>query len=157
MKVFGIDPGTARVGWAIVEKQKGNPHLRSYGCITTPKEESVEKRLLQIFTEITELIKKSKPDVITIEDLFFTKNAKTAITVAQARGVLLLAAAQKRIPIASYSPLAIKRAVVGYGKAEKQQVQKMVQQILKLSEIPQPDDAADAVAIALTHCFTKKF
>lgn len=157
MKVLGIDPGTARAGWAFVEKSGVNPTLLSYGCFETSKNKSIEIRLLLLYTKMQKIIAENKPDVLAIEDLFYTTNAKTVITVAQARGVILLAASQKKILTFSYSPLAIKLAVAGYGKAEKRQVQQMVKNILKLDSIPRPDDAADAVAVALTHMFTKRF
>lgn len=153
---MGVDPGTARIGWAIVEKEK-NPQLISYGCITTPKDKPAAQRLLLVYQAMQQLFTKHKPGCVAVEDLFFAKNAKTAITVAQARGVILLAAAKAHIPVTAYSPPAIKRAVSGYGNADKKQVQKMVQATLKLPTIPQPDDAADAIAVALTHCFTKRF
>ena len=156
MKVLGIDPGVARAGWAIISKDRGVVAMRGYGCITTGKNELPETRLLQVYQSILALIAQYQPDVMAVEDLFFTTNAKTVIGVAQARGIMLLAAAQKGLSVASYSPLAVKLAVAGYGKATKEQVQKMVVRTLKLAKVPQPDDAADAVAVGLTHCFCER-
>lgn len=156
MKVLGIDPGTARAGWAVITKEKGVVGLVAYGCITTVTTQSVETRLLHLYQEMQTLFDDYNPDAVAVEDLFYTTNAKTVIAVAQARGVILLAAAQKNVSVVSYSPLAVKLAVAGYGKAEKVQVQKMVMATLKLAKIPQPDDAADAVAVGLTHCFMER-
>lgn len=157
MKVLGIDPGYSRAGWGMVEKIKGNVHLIEYGCIVTTEKEKHEKRLLTLYQEIKEVLSNYQPDVAAIEDLFYTTNAKTVITVAHARGVIFLAIAEKNIPVVSYSPRTVKLAIGGYGKAEKRQMQKMVQATLKLPIIPQPDDAADAIAIALTHCFSTRW
>ncbi len=156
MKVLGIDPGTARAGWAILIKDKGVIHMDNCGCITTETKNSPEKRLLQVYQSLSDLIAQYQPDAVAVEDLFFTTNAKTVIGVAQARGIVLLAAAQQNVSVVSYSPLAVKLAVAGYGKAGKVQVQKMVVRTLKLTKIPQPDDAADAVAVGLTYCFSMK-
>ncbi len=156
MKILGIDPGTARAGWAIIAKENGITNLIAYGCITTSPTQSVEGRLLSLYKDIQKILVTYAPDIVVVEDLFFATNAKTAIVVAQARGVLLLAAADHHLSVVSYSPPAIKLAVAGYGKAEKIQVQKMVMHTLKLTELPQPDDAADAVAVALTHSFTER-
>ena len=157
MKIIGLDPGTARAGWAIIEKEKGIARLLTYGCMTSDEKKSPDVRLLDLFNQLHRIISKNNPTHFAVEDLFYTTNAKTVIAVSQARGVMLLAAAQKSIPVFSYSPLAIKLAVAGYGKAGKVQVQKMVVKTLKLPLVPQPDDAADAVAVALTHCFSKQW
>lgn len=148
-RVLGIDPGTARVGFGVVERSaKGAIHVAS-GCITTPAKTDPAERLATIFTQTQQLIKTYQPQLFGIEDLFYFKNQKTIIQVGQARGVLLLAAALAKVPIHSYTPLQIKQAVTGYGQADKNQVQKMVQKLLGLESIPQPDDAADGLAVAI--------
>jgi crossover junction endodeoxyribonuclease RuvC len=156
MVIMGIDPGTARVGWAVVNTDKGITKALSYGCITTDKNETAPKRLEKIYLELSRYVAKFKPDCMAIEDLFFTVNAKTAIPVGQARGVILLTAAQKNINVVSYTPLTVKQTICGSGRAEKQQVQKMVTRLLHLPQIPKPDDVADALAIALTHAYSYK-
>ncbi|KKU95171.1 crossover junction endodeoxyribonuclease RuvC [Candidatus Gottesmanbacteria bacterium RIFCSPLOWO2_01_FULL_48_11] len=157
MIIFGIDPGIARVGWAVIKQEKGKQTPLFYGCITTEKETPLPDRLLSMHSELLKLFSKYHPDVLSLEELFFAKNEKTAIMVGEARGVVLLAAAQSRVPVVSYSPPSIKLAICGYGKAEKLQVQRMVTRLLNLKEIPKPDDTADALAIALTHAFSYKF
>ena len=154
MKIIGFDPGTARVGWAVVIYSKSSVTQLSYGCFTTPAHESEEVRLLAVFTDVSRLIKTEKPDIISIEEIFFSTNAKTAIPVSQARGVILLSCAVHTIPVVSYSPRTIKRALTGDGNADKIQVQTMLMRLLKLKSIPKPDDAADAIAIALTHAYS---
>lgn len=156
MIILGIDPGIARVGWAVVTTGKPDPTPISYGCITTEKNEKPEKRLAAIHTAIGLLCKKFKPDCMSVEELFFSTNAKTAIGVGQSRGVILLASAQYGIPVVSYSPLAVKRAITGDGKADKKQVTYMVIRILKLKTAPKLDDTADALAIAMTHAYSYK-
>ncbi len=156
MKIFGIDPGTATTGWAIVEEIKKNPGLVACGCINTSKIKSDAERLVEIGKDVALLIKKYKPDEAAIEDLFFFKNLKTAITVAQARGVILYEIKKNNIPLFSYTPLQVKQALTGYGRADKKQIQEMVKNILKLKRIPQPDDAADAVAIAICHLNSRR-
>ena len=151
MRILGIDPGTATTGWGIIEVQKSNLKAQSCGCILTPPKQNQAVRLAYIFDELTKIIKKTKPDVLAIEKLFFINNIKTAMTVGEARGVCLLVAEQHKIPIFEYTPLQVKQALTGYGKAEKSQIQMMVKMILKLKEIPKPDDMADALAIAITH------
>ncbi len=157
MRILGIDPGIARCGWGTVEVQIAKCKVQKYGCIETKSGLTIEERLKIVYEQITEIIKKEKPDILAIEELFFNTNAKTAFVVGQARGVVLLAAAVANIEVAIYTPLQVKVAVTGYGKAEKLQVGKMVKTLLKLKEIPKPDDVTDALAIALTHAFTKKF
>ncbi len=157
MKVLGIDPGIARCGWGVIEIQNSEFRIQNYGCVETKAGELAEKRLLVIYKEIMKLILKYKPDAIAVEELFFNTNAKTAFIVGQARGVILLSAAQKNIPIATYTPLQVKMAITGYGRAEKNQIGQMIKTLLKLKEIPKPDDVTDALAVALTHAFTKKF
>lgn len=156
MVIFGIDPGIARVGWAVIDTQKSSIHAISYGCIVTEKSETPGDRLVTIHDSLAQLFTKYTPDAASVEDLFFATNAKTAISVGQARGVVLLAAAEHDVPVVSYTPLAVKAAICGNGKAEKLQVQRMVTRLLHLKEIPKPDDTADALAIALTHAFSYK-
>lgn len=152
MLILGIDPGTARLGWGVVSAET----MVAYGCLETKVGRPEEERLSLLFTRLTKIIKKFKPDCLALEQLFFFKNQKTVISVAQARGVVLLAAARQKLPIFSYTPLQIKIALTGYGRADKNQVQQMVKAILKLSSIPRPDDAADALAVAITHSFSHK-
>lgn len=157
MVILGIDPGYARVGWAVLEKIKNSEFkVRNCGCIETSKESPSDERLACVYKQIEELIKKHKPDVLAIEELFFTTNAKTAFKVGEARGVIILAGAIKKIPIFSYTPLQVKIAVTGYGKADKHQVGRMLKAILKLKDLPKLDDTVDAIAVALTHAFTSK-
>lgn len=156
MRILGIDPGLARIGWAVVEREKASVRAFAYDCFETKAKGKTEWRLLQIHNEMVRLIQAYEPDALAIEELFFGTNAKTAFLVGQARGVVLLAAAQKNIPVAIYTPLQVKIAVTGYGRADKQQVGRMVKTLLKLSEIPKPDDTADALAVALTHTFSRK-
>lgn len=153
-RVLGIDPGTARVGYGIVEEYAGKLHCVDYGCIATQAHTPDEQRLEKIFLELQKLIKTHHPDAVAYEDLFFFKNQKTIVQVAQARGVLLLAASLGKQRICHYTPLQVKQAVAGYGKAEKLQVQKMVQKLLRLPQIPKPDDAADALALAICCLFS---
>ena len=157
MKILGIDPGFARVGWAIVENEKQNPTSSKFGCIETSKNTESQERLVDVYKQILEIIKKYKPDVMAIEELFFTNNAKTAFKVGEARGVIILSAAMQKIPVFSYTPLQVKIAVTGYGQADKAQVGRMIKAILKLKEMPKLDDTVDAIAVGLTHAFTKKF
>lgn len=163
MRILGIDPGTATTGWGIVQVEGSKLKAKSCGCILTPAKQNQAKRLAHIFGELDHLIKKEKPDVVAIEKLFFINNIKTAMTVGEARGVCLLAAEQNKLPIFEYTPLQVKQGLTGYGKAEKKQIQMMVKNILRLKEIPKPDDMADALAIAITHahcsgknCFKEK-
>jgi crossover junction endodeoxyribonuclease RuvC len=151
MKILGIDPGTATTGWAVVEEKNKNAKLIACGCVNTSKFHSDEERLVEIGRDIASLIKKYKPNEAAIEDLFFFSNQKTAITVAQARGVVLYELKKNKLAIAHYTPLQVKQALTGYGRAEKKQIQLMVKNILKLKCAPEPDDAADAVAIAICH------
>jgi crossover junction endodeoxyribonuclease RuvC len=152
MLILGIDPGYGRLGWGLIDGEK----VVAYGCFETSKNLAEAKRLAQLFKDLTKLLKKYRPKAVSVEDLFFFKNQTTAIKVAEARGIILLAAEKLNIPTFSYSPLQVKMAVTGYGRAEKSQVQQMTKSILKLDAIPRPDDAADALAIALTHSFTYK-
>lgn len=152
MRIFGIDPGYGRLGWGVINDEK----MVACGCLETDKTKTEARRLLELFNGLTKLLNKYKPEAVSVESLFFFKNKTTVIKVSQARGIILLAAEKLNIPSFSYSPLQIKMAVTGYGRAEKSQVQQMTKLILKLKSIPQPDDAADALAIALTHSFTYK-
>ncbi len=151
LRILGIDPGTATTGWAIIEEKEKDPRLIACGCINTSKINTDEERLVEIGKDIQALIKKYKPDESAIEDLFFFKNLKTAITVAQARGVILYEIKKNKVPLFSYTPLQVKQALTGYGRAEKKQIQLMVKNILHLKCVPNPDDAADAAAIAICH------
>lgn len=157
MRIFGVDPGIARCGWGAIQIENGKLKMENCGCVETRVGISIEKRLLVVYKEIVKLIEKYKPDSIAVEELFFNTNAKTALVVGQARGVVLLAAAEKDISVATYTPLQVKIAVTGYGKADKKQVGNMVKAILKLKNIPKLDDVSDALAVALTHAFTNKF
>ncbi|HQC54205.1 MAG TPA: crossover junction endodeoxyribonuclease RuvC [Clostridia bacterium] len=151
MRVIGFDPGYGRLGFSVVDSERGMWRLVSYGTIVTHKDDIFSDRLKYIGEQILVLINKFKPDEVSIEELYFQKNAKTAIKVAEARGVILYVCAQQNLPIFEYTPLQVKQSLTGYGKAEKQQIQEMVKLLLKLDRIPKPDDAADAIAIALTH------
>lgn len=151
MIILGIDPGFAIVGWGVIESVRGNIRPIAYGAITTPAHTDIEARLLMIQNDIETLIEKYRPDEMAIEELFFNTNITTGIAVAEARGVILCTAHKMGVKISEYTPLQVKQAVVGYGKAEKRQVIAMVTSILKLPKPPKPDDAADAVAIAICH------
>lgn len=151
MIILGIDPGTAICGYGVVEHQGNHFRLIEYGAIRSSSEEEPAARLHTIFHGLNEIITSFKPDQMAVEELFFNKNVRTALVVGQARGVILLAGQMKGLPIAEYTPLQVKQAVVGYGRADKKQVQFMVKAILNLNEIPKPDDAADALAIAICH------
>lgn len=156
LRILGIDPGTATTGWAVVEEKKGESKLIACGCVNTSKINSDADRLVEIGKDIEALLEKYKPAEAAIEDLFFFKNLKTAITVAQARGVILYEIKKNCIPLFSYTPLQVKQALTGYGRADKNQMQEMVKSILKLRRIPKPDDAADAVAIAICHLNSRR-
>lgn len=151
MRILGIDPGYAIVGWGVVEHQKSRFGTLGYGAILTTADMDFNCRLRQIFTDLSAILAQYAPEAMAVERLFFTTNQKTAIDVAQARGVILLAASLRSVPIFEYTPLQVKQSVVGYGKAEKKQVMIMTQRILGLSEMPKPDDTADALAIAICH------
>lgn len=151
MIVLGIDPGYAIVGWGVIEAVGGRFRPIACGDISTPAHTDLEERLQTIYEEVNRIIEKYRPDEMAIEELFFNTNITTGIKVAEARGVILLAARQHGLGIAEYTPLQVKQAVVGYGLAEKRQVIAMVTSILKLKQAPKPDDTADALAIALCH------
>ncbi len=156
MKILGIDPGIGRLGWGIIEEQGSKVKALDFGCLETDKNLDTDKRLLEIYNFLNSLIKKHKPEEVSVERLFFNKNVSTALTVGEARGVSILVAAKKGLPVSSYTPLEIKSAVVGFGKAEKSQVGQMVKVILGLTLVPTPDDTADALAVAITHAFSRK-
>jgi crossover junction endodeoxyribonuclease RuvC len=151
MRILGIDPGTATVGYGIIEVNNDQIIVVNYGFIQTSSKSQMSHRLNVIYDDIKTLIDTFKPDLMSIEELFFFKNAKTVISVSQARGVILLAAVQANVEIFEYTPLQVKVTLTGYGRADKNEVQNCVKDILELDEIPKPDDAADALAIALCH------
>ena len=156
MIILGIDPGYAIVGYGVIEKIGHNIKVLDYGVITTPKEDNMPYRLTTIYDSLCALIDRYEPDCMAIEELFFQNNQKTAINVAQARGVIILAGMNKIGKLYEYTPLQIKQALTGQGRAEKKQVQYMVKAILGLNSVPKPDDAADALAAALTHAQTNQ-
>ena len=152
MIIVGFDPGLATLGYGVIKKeQRGKPIMLDYGVVSPPKEENLAVRLCMIEKGVKQIIEKYKPDEMAIEELFFNTNITTGIAVAEARGVILCTAYRLGVKISEYTPLQVKQAVVGYGKAEKKQVIAMVTSILKLPKPPKPDDAADAVAIAICH------
>ncbi len=156
MRILGIDPGTGILGFGVIEVTRGKVSIVDAGVIRTPVKEDDAVRLVTIFEELTTIIKDTKPDEMAVEKLFFAQNVTTAMTVAQARGVVLLAGKQAGLVIAEYTPLQIKQALTGYGRAEKKQIQEMVRVLLGLKEVPKPDDCADALAAALTHSQTMR-
>lgn len=157
MIIVGFDPGIATLGYGVIKKEaRSKPQMLDYGIVSTPKEENLAVRLAMIEQGVKQIIEKFKPDEIAIEELFFAKNVKTAITVAHARGVVLLTCIKECGRIYEYTPLQIKQALTGYGRADKKQIQQMVKTFLNLKAIPKPDDAADALAVALTHAQTNK-
>ena len=151
MRILGIDPGIAIVGFGLIEADRGRTRLLNYGAITTPAGLPLARRLVQIEQDMEALIAQLKPDAIAVEELFFSNNITTGIAVAHGRGIILLSGHQAGLQIYEYTPLQVKQAVVGYGRADKKQVMDMVRRILSLQAVPRPDDAADAVAIALCH------
>jgi crossover junction endodeoxyribonuclease RuvC len=156
MRVVGIDPGTATTGYGVIEETAGKLTLIAFGTVCTGAEVAMPLRLLDLHDRLTELLALHSPDTAAVESLFFQKNVRTAITVGQARGVILLTLARGGVPVSEYTPQEIKQAVVGYGGAEKRQVQAMVRTILELPEMPRPDDAADALAVAICHAHSHK-
>ena len=151
MRILGIDPGLAIVGWGVIDFEKSKFRTVAYGALRTPAGICTEERLRLLYDGMRELLEKYKPDAMAIEELFFNTNITTGIRVAEARGVLLLAARQAGVEMQEYTPLQVKQAVVGYGRAEKKQVMTMVTMLLGLKETPKPDDTADALAIAICH------
>jgi len=148
--ILGLDPGTATTGYGLIRVENNNRYsVIEYGCITTPANQELHLRLKTIYSDLNNIIKEFKPDVMAVERLFFCNNAKTALSVGHVRGVILLAAADFNISLTEFTPLQVKQSICGYGKAQKKQVQEMVKIYLKLNELPKPDDAADALAIAI--------
>ncbi len=157
MKILGLDPGTAITGFGIIQKSSQGIDYVNCGCITTCAGVPMPERLKCIYEDTRKLILKYRPDAVAVEDLFFFRNVTTVIKVSQARGVLILAAQKCHLPIFEYKPLQIKRALTGYGRADKNQMQQMVKSILSLNRIPKPDDAADALAVAICHANSAQF
>lgn len=151
MKILGIDPGYAIVGWGVVDYKNNHFAPMDFGAVLTQAHTPFNERLEIIYNELSAVISKNKPEVISIEKLFYNSNQKTVIDVAQARGVIMLLAQQNRLPVYEYTPLQVKQSVVGYGRAEKKQVQQMIKKILSLEKVPKPDDTADALALAVCH------
>ncbi len=157
MIIVGFDPGLATLGYGVIRKEKrGKPEMLDYGVVLTPKDENLAVRLCMLEKGVKEIIEKYKPNEIAIEELFFAKNVTTGINVAHARGVVLLTCVKECGRIFEYTPLQIKQALTGYGRADKNQIQQMVKTFLGLKAVPKPDDAADALAVALTHAQTNK-
>lgn len=156
MIILGIDPGIGRVGWGVIKDEGGKQKAVDYGCFETSSKLNLEERLSRIYDFVTQLIEKFTPQVLAIEQLYFAANSKTALIVGQARGVILLAASKTNLPTASYTPLQVKQALTGYGRADKNQIQSMVSSILHLPKKLAQDDTADALAIAITHAFSYK-
>ena len=152
--ILGIDPGTATMGWGVIRQEGSRLRYVQHGAITTPPDWPMPRRLGRLFDGVIELVKGYRPDAVAVEELFFNTNVTTAITVGQARGVALLAAYRAGVEVCGYTPLQVKQAVTSYGRADKRQVQEMVRSLLSLREIPRPDDAADGLAIAITHAFS---
>ncbi len=151
MVILGIDPGLATLGWGVINDQQGKQTLVDVGCILTTPDQSFPQRLLAIHTEFRELLQRYAPDEIAFEELFFAKNVTTAFTVGAARGVCVALSAEYTNHVYEYTPPQVKQAITGYGRAEKKQIQEMVRLLLSMETIPKPDDAADALAVALTH------
>lgn len=151
MRVIGIDPGYGRVGWGVVESERHDLCSRAWGCIETAKESPIPDRILEVWRTLGRLLDEWSPDGMAVEALYFSRNVTTAMQVSEVRGVIRLAAAERAIPVAEYTPNQVKQAVTGSGRADKHQVQEMVRRVLALAEIPRPDDAADALACAVCH------
>ncbi len=156
MIIIGIDPGLATVGFGIIRKEKNSIIPVSYGCIRTSAGKQNSERLLEIYNELNLLFEKYSPSEVAVEKLFFTNNITSAMGVSEARGIIFLAAQQKNIPVTEYTPNQIKQAITGSGRADKKQMQEMIKRLLNLDEVPQPDDAADGLSIALCHINMKK-
>jgi crossover junction endodeoxyribonuclease RuvC len=156
MRIIGIDPGIGRMGWGVIDVVGAKTTAQRYGCIETSTKQEVPQRLLEIQESLVAIVTTYKPEILAIEELFFNTNATTAFIVGQARGIVLLTAAQYKLPVAIYTPLQVKMALTGYGRAEKNQIGQMVKTLLKLDKVPKPDDTADALAIALTHAFSHR-
>ena len=151
MRILGIDPGVAILGWSVLDRDAGETTLRSYGCIRTEAGQTLTSRLLQIFDDLQTLVQRHQPEQVAIEALLFAKNARALAQVGHTRGVILLTAGRANLPVFEYAPSQVKLALTGSGVADKKQMQSMVQRILSLDAVPEPDDAADAVAVALCH------
>ena len=156
MRILGLDPGTATTGYGVVDKIGASPVLVAYGTITTSPKKAAADRLLDIYDQVNAVFDQYTPDVVVMEQLFFAKNQTTAIAVGKACGVMQFAAARRGLSVVEYTPPEVKQAVVGYGNAEKKQVQYMIQRILSLKEVPKPDDAADALALCICHAHSEK-
>ena len=156
-RTIGIDPGMARLGYAVIETERGKPTLLACGVITTPKGLAMHERLSSIYDALREIVREQQPASMAVEELFFAKNVTTAVSVGQARGIALLVAAQAGLAVYEYKPMQVKQAVHGYGLASKEQVGEMVRVLLRLDAVPKPDDAADAAAIAICHLNTSRF
>jgi crossover junction endodeoxyribonuclease RuvC len=156
MRVLGIDPGTAITGWGLIEGEGQSLQLVGYGAITTAAKTPLPTRLQQIYRGLMKLMAEYRPEAVAVEELFFGHNVRTALAVGQARGVTLLAIADAGLPMYEYKPLEVKQAVAGYGRADKGQVQSMVRLLLNLAEVPRPDDAADALAVAICHAHSAR-
>ena len=154
--ILGIDPGTATMGWGVIRQEGSRLRYVQHGAITTPSDWPMPRRLGRLFDGVTQIVEGYGPDTVAVEELFFNTNVTTAITVGQARGVAILAAYRAGIEVAEYTPLQVKQAITSYGRADKHQVQEMVRALLNLREIPRPDDAADGLAIAITHAFSSR-
>jgi crossover junction endodeoxyribonuclease RuvC len=152
--ILGIDPGTATMGWGVIRREGSRLRYLQHGAIVTPPDWEMPRRLGRLFDGVDQIVRGYRPGTVAIEELFFNTNVTTAITVGQARGVAMLAAYKAGVPVAEYTPLQIKQAITSYGRADKRQVQEMVRALLNLREIPKPDDAADGLAIAITHAFS---
>jgi crossover junction endodeoxyribonuclease RuvC len=156
MRIIGIDPGTGILGFGVIDVTRGKFKLVDAGVITTPAHTPLDVRLEDIYDNLMEIIATTKPDVMSIEHLFFARNVTTAMSVSHARGVAMLAGRKGKLPIAEYTPMQIKQSVTGYGKADKKQVQEMVRVQLGLAEVPKPDDCADALGAAITHALMSR-
>lgn len=156
MRILGIDPGTGILGFGVIDVDRGKTQLVDGGVIRTPVKEDDAVRLQTIYEELTDIITQNKPKIMAVEKLFFSQNVTTAMTVSQARGVVLLCGKQAGLELFEYTPQQIKQAITGYGRADKKQIQEMVKTILKLKEVPKPDDCADALACAITHSMSMR-
>jgi crossover junction endodeoxyribonuclease RuvC len=156
MRILGIDPGTAIVGWAVLEEERGRLVPLAYGHISTSPKNTLSERLVEISRDLRDIIEAHAPDEAAVEELFFFKNVTTAMAVSHARGVILLTLEALKVRMFEYTPLQVKQSLTGYGRAEKAQVQMMVKSVLKLQSVPKPDDTADAIAIALCHINSRK-
>lgn len=157
MRILGIDPGLALVGYGVLDFDGSHLLCREYGCLTTEAHTPLPDRLLVIDREMKKLLDEFQPDEMAFEELFFYRNKTTAIMVAEARGVEVLAGASRQLPLYEYTPMQIKQTITGYGQAGKEQMQRSVQALLRLDQLPKPDDAADALAVAITHAFGQRF